>query len=60
MVSTTNPEWAGNFRPFSQLFLRMIKMIIAPLIFATLVAGIVFVARRDLRRAGRRRRADGR
>ena len=28
------------FRPFSQLFLRMIKMIIAPLIFATLVAGI--------------------
>ena len=28
------------FRPFSQLFLRLIKMIIAPLIFATLVAGI--------------------
>src|SRR5688572_20391933 len=39
-VSTTNPEWAGYFRPFSQLFLRMIKMIIAPLIFTTLVAGI--------------------
>jgi proton glutamate symport protein len=35
-----NPEWAGYVRPFSQLFLRMIKMIIAPLIFATLVAGI--------------------
>ena len=28
------------FRPFSQLFLRLIKMIVAPLIFATLVAGI--------------------
>ena len=28
------------FRPFSQLFLRLIKMVIAPLIFATLVAGI--------------------
>lgn len=40
MVSATHPEWAAYFRPFSQLFLRMIRMIIAPLIFATLVAGI--------------------
>jgi proton glutamate symport protein len=40
VVSNTNPAWAAYFRPFSQLFLRMIKMIIAPLIFATLVAGI--------------------
>src|SRR5215207_11565169 len=40
IVSTTHPSWAPFFRPFSQLFLRMIKMIIAPLIFATLVAGI--------------------
>src|SRR3954471_18061100 len=40
IVSITHPEWAQYFRPFSQLFLRMIKMIIAPLIFATLVAGI--------------------
>src|SRR4029453_5712761 len=40
IVSRTHPEWAVYFRPFSQLFLRMIKMIIAPLIFATLVAGI--------------------
>jgi proton glutamate symport protein len=39
-VSATHPEWAAYFRPFSQLFLRLIKMIIAPLIFATLVAGI--------------------
>ena len=34
------PPAAPYFRPFSQLFLRLIKMIIAPLIFATLVAGI--------------------
>ncbi len=34
------PDWVANIRPFSQIFLRMIKMIIAPLIFATLVAGI--------------------
>ena len=39
-VSRFHPEWAIYFRPFSQLFLRLIKMIIAPLIFATLVAGI--------------------
>ena len=40
IVDATNPAWAIYFRPFSQLFLRLIKMIIAPLIFATLVAGI--------------------
>jgi proton glutamate symport protein len=40
LVSRFHPEWAIYFRPFSQLFLRMIRMIIAPLIFATLVAGI--------------------
>ena len=38
--ASTNPAWAPYFHPFSQLFLRLIKMIIAPLIFATLVAGI--------------------
>ncbi|HEY7500899.1 MAG TPA: cation:dicarboxylase symporter family transporter [Vicinamibacterales bacterium] len=40
IVSEYNPAAAVYFRPFSQLFLRLIKMIIAPLIFATLVAGI--------------------
>jgi proton glutamate symport protein len=32
--------WVTFIQPFSQIFLRMIKMVIAPLIFATLVAGI--------------------
>ena len=40
VINNMNPEWSIYARPFSQLFLRMIKMIIAPLIFATLVAGI--------------------
>src|SRR6188472_2916619 len=40
LISNTHPDWAKYFNPFSQLFLRLIKMIIAPLIFATLVAGI--------------------
>src|SRR3954463_10472218 len=39
LLSNSHPEWAQFFNPFSQLFLRLIKMIIAPLIFATLVAG---------------------
>ena len=38
-VQQVNPAWSAYFRPFSQLFLRLIKMIIAPL---------------DLRDAGRR------
>ena len=40
IVEATHPAYAIYFRPFSQLFLRLIKMVIAPLIFATLVAGI--------------------
>jgi proton glutamate symport protein len=36
----TTARLAGYVRPFSTIFLNLIKMIIAPLIFATLVAGI--------------------
>lgn len=32
--------WAGNFSIVTDIFLRLIKMIIAPLVFSTLVAGI--------------------
>ncbi len=34
------PEIAVKMRPFAVIFLRMVKMIIAPLLFATLVIGI--------------------
>lgn len=40
IINNTDPAWANYVRPFSQLFLRLIKMIIAPLLFGTLVAGI--------------------
>src|SRR5580765_4421169 len=40
IIDATHPGYAVYFRPFSQLFLRLIKMVIAPLIFSTLVAGI--------------------
>ena len=39
-ISQSNPGAANYVKPFSDLFLRLIKMIIAPLLFATLVAGI--------------------
>jgi proton glutamate symport protein len=39
-ISAYGPEYATTIQPFSQLFLRLIKMIIAPLLFASLVAGI--------------------
>lgn len=34
------PEWASKMQPLADVFLKMVKMIIAPLIFATLVVGI--------------------
>ncbi|MBL8137224.1 MAG: cation:dicarboxylase symporter family transporter [Acidobacteria bacterium] len=40
VVSITDPKLADIIRPFSQIFIRMIRMIIAPLLFGTLVAGI--------------------
>ncbi len=39
-ISRSDPRLAQVVRPFSQLFLRLIKLIIAPLIFSSLVAGI--------------------
>src|SRR5687768_11026798 len=36
----TATYWANIIRPFSQIFIRMIRMLIAPLLFGTLVAGI--------------------
>ena len=40
LVSHFDPSYADLFKPFSDLFLRLIKMIIAPLIFSSLVTGI--------------------
>ena len=39
-ISRTDPAMAAYVKPFSDLFLRLIKMLIAPLLFATLVTGI--------------------
>ena len=40
LVGHFTPDFAVKMRPFAEIFLRMVKMIIAPLLFATLVVGI--------------------
>lgn len=40
LVGCLFPEFAVSMKPLADAFLRMIKMIIAPLLFATLVVGI--------------------
>ena len=40
LINKFDPQIAPAIKVFSQIFLRLIKMIIAPLIFTTLVAGI--------------------
>lgn len=45
------PAFALNLRLLAQIFLRLIKVIIAPLLFATLVSGIAGQA--DLKKVGR-------
>ena len=46
------PEGSQSLKPFSSIFLRLIKSLIAPLVFATLVIGIAGHGD-DMRRVGR-------
>ena len=45
------PDFSANLKVVSQIFLRLIKTVIAPLLFATLVVGIA--GHSDLRQVGR-------
>jgi proton glutamate symport protein len=45
------PQFAAHLRVFGDIFLRLIKVIVAPLIFGTLVTGIA--AHGDLKKVGR-------
>ncbi|MGH9629475.1 MAG: dicarboxylate/amino acid:cation symporter, partial [Bryobacteraceae bacterium] len=40
VIGFAAPEFAASLSPISNIFLRLIKSIIAPLLFGTLVAGI--------------------
>ena len=46
------PEFGQQMRPFAVIFLRMIKMIIAPLLFSTLVFGIAGTGAKHLGKIG--------
>lgn len=52
LIGWAFPESAQQLKPLSQIFLRMIKSLIAPLIFATLVVGIAGHGD-DMKRVGR-------
>ncbi len=51
LVGYLKPEWGTALRPLSLLFLNLIKSVIAPLIFSTLVIGIAGTG--DIRQVGR-------
>src|SRR5690606_3181544 len=51
LLGALAPEAATAIKPLADVFLRMIKMIIAPLIFSTLVVGIAGAG--DVRSMGR-------
>ncbi|MBZ5497586.1 MAG: cation:dicarboxylase symporter family transporter [Acidobacteriia bacterium] len=50
-IGWLEPGWGKSIKPMADIFLRMIKMIIAPLIFSTLVIGIAGTG--DFRKVGR-------
>lgn len=52
LIGWLTPEFALNLKPLSTIFLRMIKSLIVPLIFATLVIGIAGHGD-DMKRVGR-------
>lgn len=51
LIGWLEPSWGKSIKPMADIFLRMIKMIIAPLIFSTLVIGIAGTG--DFKKVGR-------
>lgn len=51
IVGAVAPDFAVRMHPLATIFLRMVKMIIAPLLFATLVVGIA--GHGDVKKVGR-------
>jgi aerobic C4-dicarboxylate transport protein len=49
-LGAASPEWGERMQPLGSLFISLIKMVIAPIIFCTVVTGIVHMG--DMRKAG--------
>ena len=52
LIGWLAPEFAPNLKPFANIFLRMIKSLIVPLLFSTLVVGIAGHGE-DMKKVGR-------
>ena len=51
VVGALRPDWGTGLKPLGDGFIRLIKMLIAPIIFTTVVVGIARVG--DLKKVGR-------
>ncbi len=51
LLGWVRPHWGEALQPVGDVFIRMVKMLIAPIVFATVVHGIAGVG--ELRRVGR-------
>ena len=51
VLGVVRPSWAVALKPLGDGFVRLIKMMIAPIVFATVVGGIAHAA--DMRKVGR-------
>src|SRR4029079_18175817 len=50
-LGVVNPDLAAKMQPFGDAFIKVIRMLIAPIIFCTVVHGIAHMA--DMARVGR-------
>lgn len=51
LIGAVNPRWGLALQPFGDGFLRLIKMVVGPIIFLTIVVGIASMG--DLKKVGR-------
>src|SRR5689334_22332687 len=51
LVGHLRPDWGRALKPVGDAFINLVKMIVAPVVFLTIVVGIAGM--RDLRKAGR-------
>ena len=51
LVGWVRPEWGGALKPLGDGFVKLIKMLIAPIVFTTVTVGIAGM--KDLKKAGR-------
>jgi aerobic C4-dicarboxylate transport protein len=51
VIAVINPSWGVALKPLGDGFIRLVKMVVAPIIFLTVVVGIAGIG--DLRKAGR-------